>query len=227
MPFPFTMLQWRFLYFRMDNSLFLSHSLHLPLSPSLSHTHTQTHTHTHTHTHAHTHTHTKPRWQTHAHLLAVMLILMVINDITTACGCMVVCGVVRLCVWGGCVCLLSKPWEQGALQGGESGPPTIHMLLLFTQTPSLPRRIIRLPSSPVPLVPSFFFHDFPSIHCICRSVECEVAAPSLSVCLISINLEGAEGLCEDMSPGRFTRHVQSLLTLKSVKQPFLFTAADE
>lgn len=44
-----------------------------------------------------THTHTKPCWQTHAHLLAVMLILMVINDITTACGCMAVCVCVSVC----------------------------------------------------------------------------------------------------------------------------------
>lgn len=36
LPFPFTMLQWRFLYFRMDNGLFLSRSPTLSLSLSLS-----------------------------------------------------------------------------------------------------------------------------------------------------------------------------------------------
>lgn len=39
LPFPFTMLQWRFLYFRMDNGLFLSRSPTLSLSLSLMHAH--------------------------------------------------------------------------------------------------------------------------------------------------------------------------------------------
>lgn len=128
------------------------------------------------HTYTHTHTCTKPCMQMHAHLLAVMLILMVINDITAACRSMVVC----ICFegeegrMGECVCLLSKPWEQGALQGGESGPPTIHMLLLFTQTPSLPKRIITLPTFPVSLFPSFFrwISLLPLSHC-------GITAPSL------------------------------------------------
>lgn len=87
---------------------------------------------------------------------------MVINDITAACRSMVVWGevCVCVCVLGRvcmCVCfLLSKPWEQGALQGGESGLPTIHMQLLFTQTPSLPSRITSL----------FFPSFFPSFVCI-------------------------------------------------------------
>lgn len=70
-------------------------SFSFPTSPSL----------THTHTHTHTRAQTKPRLQTHAHLLAVMLILMVINDITAACRSMVVC-----------VCFEGWEWRSGALR---------------------------------------------------------------------------------------------------------------
>ena len=126
LPFPFTMLQWRFLYFRMDNGLFLSHRLHVPVSPSL---------------HTHTHTGTKPHWQTHAHLLAVMLILMVINDITTACGCVVVSGV---CVCNGGMRLFVEQTvgtgsSPGSCEAGSQGLQQYICCCFSPKHPPFPR----------------------------------------------------------------------------------------
>lgn len=79
--------------------------------------------------------------------------------------CVCVCACVLGVVWGpgggvvgaGVRLFVEQTVGTGSspgLRGRESGPPTIHMLLLFTQTPSLPRRIVPLPSFPVPPPPS-------------------------------------------------------------------------
>lgn len=76
-----------------------------------------------------------------------------------SCDCVWLCMLVCVCVLGGCVCLLSKPWEQGALRGCEAGSQGLQQYIcccFSPKHPPFPGESFLSPPSVSPSFPPYF-----------------------------------------------------------------------